>query len=195
MKWENKTTFRWPVVWVVNYCTWTIFVEVACFLRHCIISCGLECGPCWLILEGYLTSELLVQFLRECWMSVCLSSVTLLCHTQSIESIELFGNIYAPGNSLGTWVDCINILGKNSRGSRWLCKLCGKRVWKIGIFRLYLEKNTSYGHSYRGRWIGTRIWSVIWCHANDLEWPLTQISRPQYYSTLNNSKMIQDREL
>ena len=27
---------------------------------------------------------------------------------------------------------------------------------------------------------------------NDLEWPLTQISRLQYYSTSNDSKMVQD---
>jgi len=28
---------------------------------------------------------------------------------------------------------------------------------------------------------------------NDLEWPLTQISRSRYHSTSNNSKMVQDR--
>jgi len=30
---------------------------------------------------------------------------------------------------------------------------------------------------------------------NDLEWPLTQISRSRYYSTWNNSKMILDRAI
>jgi len=28
---------------------------------------------------------------------------------------------------------------------------------------------------------------------NDLEWPLTQISRSRYYLTSNNSKTVQDR--
>ena len=30
---------------------------------------------------------------------------------------------------------------------------------------------------------------------NDLEWPLTQISRSRYYSTSNNSKTVQDRAI
>jgi len=30
---------------------------------------------------------------------------------------------------------------------------------------------------------------------NDLEWPLTQISRSQYYSTSNNLKTVQDRAI
>ena len=30
---------------------------------------------------------------------------------------------------------------------------------------------------------------------NDFEWPLTQISRSRYYSTSNNSKMVQDRAI
>jgi len=29
----------------------------------------------------------------------------------------------------------------------------------------------------------------------DLEWPLSQISRSRYYSTLNNSQMVQDRAI
>jgi len=35
------------------------------------------------------------------FMSVCLSSVTLVHPTQS-QRVELFGNIFAPSNSLGT---------------------------------------------------------------------------------------------
>jgi len=30
---------------------------------------------------------------------------------------------------------------------------------------------------------------------NDLEWPLTQISRSRYYSTSNNSKTVPDRAI
>jgi len=28
--------------------------------------------------------------------------------------------------------------------------------------------------------------------SNDIEWPLSYISRSRYYSTLNNSKMVHD---
>ena len=31
--------------------------------------------------------------------------------------------------------------------------------------------------------------------SNDLEWPVTYISRSRYYSMLNNSKMVQDGAL
>jgi len=42
--------------------------------------------------------------------SVCrLSSVTLLHPTQRV---KIFGNVFAPSNSLGTRTDCIKILGK-----------------------------------------------------------------------------------
>jgi len=34
---------------------------------------------------------------------------------------------------------------------------------------------------------------LIGTNFNDFEWPLTQISRSRYYSTTNNSKMVQDR--
>jgi len=54
-------------------------------------------------------------------LSVCLSSVTLLRHTQKM---ELFGNIFAPSDSLWTHTLCIKILTKKPRrGSRRSCKL------------------------------------------------------------------------
>ena len=42
-------------------------------------------------------------------------SVTLLSFTQRV---ELFGNIFAPSNSLGARTVCIKILGRNLRSSR-----------------------------------------------------------------------------
>ena len=106
---------------------------------------------------------------------------------------------------------------------------------------LYLANDARYRHSYYGRWIGTHMRSIKWCHFwwpwtnpnpvfkvtplfdakyltngyryghsyyirrignhtqafdgtnfNDLEWPLTQISRSRYYATSVNSKMVQD---
>jgi len=44
--------------------------------------------------------------------SVCLSSVTWLHPTQRF---ELFGNIFAPSNSLGTRTFCVKIFKKNSK--------------------------------------------------------------------------------
>ena len=35
---------------------------------------------------------------------------------------------------------------------------------------LYLANNTKYRHSYYGRWIGTRMRSIKWCH---FQWPWT----------------------
>jgi len=35
---------------------------------------------------------------------------------------------------------------------------------------LYLANDTKYRHSYYGRWIGTRMWSIKWCH---FQWPWT----------------------
>jgi len=46
-------------------------------------------------------------------MSICRLSVTL----RRTHSVEIFGNIFAPSNSLGTWAVCIIILGKVPRGS------------------------------------------------------------------------------
>jgi len=75
----------------------------------------------------------------------------------------------------------------------------------------YLTNGYRYGHSYYGRRIGNCTQACECYHSqwpsvtfqghkllngsdfNDLEWPLTQISRSRYYSTSNNSKMVQDR--
>jgi len=44
---------------------------------------------------------------------VCGLSVTLLCPTHRV---ELFGNISAPSDSLGTWAVCVKILEKKFEG-------------------------------------------------------------------------------
>jgi len=45
---------------------------------------------------------------------------------------------------------------------------------KISLFSsnksLYLTNDARYRRSYYGRWIGTRMWSVGWCH---FQWPWT----------------------
>jgi len=55
------------------------------------------------------------------------------------------------------------------------------------IWRWVPHKRLSYGHSYYGKRIGncTQLLSNG-TSLNDLEWPLTHISRSRYYSTSNN---------
>ena len=52
--------------------------------------------------------------------------------------VELFGNIFAPSNSSGTWAVCIKILGKNSKGFWRIVQIIYKGLWKIGVFDQYL---------------------------------------------------------
>ena len=59
----------------------------------------------------------------------------------------------------------------------------------------YLANGYRYGHSYFRRRIGTSLKLSNGTNFNDLELPLTPISRSRYYSTSNNSKMVQDRAI
>jgi len=54
----------------------------------------------------------------------------------------------------------------------------------------YLTNGYRYGHSYY------RSFNLLnGTNFNDLEWLLTRISRSRYYSTSNNSKIVQDRAI
>ena len=56
----------------------------------------------------------------------------------------------------------------------------------------YLTNGYRYGNSYYRRRIANHTQAFEW-HQFQLPWvTLTQISRPRYYSTSNNSKMVQD---
>jgi len=70
-----------------------------------------------------------------------------------------------------------------------------REVWKKSRFStnisLYLGNDARYSHSYYRRRISNRTQAIS---SNDLEWPLTPISR-SYYSTSNNSKTVQDRAI
>ena len=59
----------------------------------------------------------------------------------------------------------------------------------------YLENGCRYGHSYYGRRIGNRTQGFEWHQFQYLERPLSQFSRSRYYSTSNNSQMVQDRAI
>jgi len=60
-------------------------------------------------------------------------------------------------------------------------------VWKIAIVDQCLaispKQDTANGKPYQ---------AFEWYHFNDFEWPLAQISRSRYYSTPNNSIIIQN---
>jgi len=59
----------------------------------------------------------------------------------------------------------------------------------------YLTNGYRYGHCYYRRRIRNRTQAFEWHGFNDLEWPVSHISRSRYYTTSNNSKMVQDRAI
>ena len=60
---------------------------------------------------------------------------------------------------------------------------------------LYLANDARLSHSYYRRRIGNPPKLSNATGLNDLQWPLTQISRSRYYSKSNNSKTVQDRAI
>jgi len=54
---------------------------------------------------------------------------------------------------------------------------------------LNISNGYRYGNSYCRRRIGNHTQAFEW---HQFQWPLTQISRSWYYSTSNNSNMVQD---
>jgi len=70
-------------------------------------------------------------------------------------------------------------------------------VFKVTPFfdSKYLTNGYIYGYSYYRRRIGNHIQTFEWHYFHWLEWSLSQISRSRYYSTSNNSKMVQDRAI
>ena len=58
-----------------------------------------------------------------------------------------------------------------------------------------LTNGYRYGHSYYRRRIRNLTKLANGTNFNDLEWPLTPISRSRCYSTSNNSQTVQDRAI
>jgi len=54
----------------------------------------------------------------------------------------------------------------------------------------YLESDIGQRCTYNGRLMGSRVWAIVWCHFNDLEWHQTQTSRAFHYSKLNISETM-----
>ena len=69
------------------------------------------------------------------------------------------------------------------------------KVTPVDFDAKYLANGYRYGHSYYRRRIGNRTHAFEWHQFQWLEWPLSQISRSPYYSTSNNSQMVQDRAI
>ena len=90
-------------------------------------------------------------------------SVVCLTALRPTQRFELFGNIFASTNILGTRTVCVKILEKNSRVSGWHYKISGRGMknWRFSTnILLYFENSTRYGRGYNGRRIGTRMRSI-----------------------------------
>jgi len=106
----------------------------------------------------------LVRYVRLISSQIRLSSVFLsvcrLWHSCApSHRVKLFANIVPLRDSASLWYN----LGKNQRGSTWLCKLNGRGMknWRFSTnISLYFEN----GHSYNGRRIGTCMRAIKWCH-------------------------------
>jgi len=94
---------------------------------------------------------------------------------------------------------CFHEHQTSSRNSDGVTPCRGAKYrWHIIILRfstnksLYLANGAIYRHSYYGRWIGTRIRSIKWCH---FQWPWinpTLFSRSHHSLTLNISQTATD---
>ena len=94
-------------------------------------------------------------------------------------------------------------IGTHTRSIKW-CHFQWPRmnpnpVFKVRIFfdAEYLQNDCRYGHSYYGRRIGNHTQVFEW---HQFQWPfferpLSQFSRSRYYSTSNNSQIVQDRAI
>ena len=56
-----------------------------------------------------------------------------------VQPTQLLGNIFALSNSLETLTVCVKILDRNSRGSRWSCKLNGRGYEKLVFLDQYVS--------------------------------------------------------
>ena len=101
-----------------------------------------------------------VHYIRRMPMSlqIRLSYVTSVHPTHRV---EVFSNIFAPYNSLGTHAVCVQILERNSNGFWVITQAKLKGGMKIGVFStnisFYFENGKRYGHGYDERRIGTRM--------------------------------------
>jgi len=77
------------------------------------------------------------------------------------QRVDLFVNIFAPPNSLGTTAVCIKIFEKYEGILGDHTSLMEGGVLKTGVFSpiscFIFENSKSYGHSYSGRRIGTHM--------------------------------------
>ena len=125
--------------------------------------------------------------------SVCLSVVCLWRCCALPRGLNFLSIFLQRLRGLGTRTVCVKILGKKSNGSRWMCKLNG-RGRKIGVvfstyISLYFDNCTTYGYSYNGRWTGTRMRSIEWCH---FQWPWVTTNLYFKVSIILNVKRLQN---
>jgi len=88
-------------------------------------------------------------------------------------------------------------IGTRMRSIKWCHWTNPNPVFKVTpLFDAkYLKNGYRYGHSYYRRRIGNRTQAFEWFQFQWPLWPLIQISKSRYYSTSNNSQMVQDRAI
>jgi len=65
---------------------------------------------------------------------------------------------------------------------------CGIRISRFSTNKsLYLANDARYRHSYYGRWIGTRMRSIKWCH---FQWPWTNPNPAFKVTSLFDTKYL-----
>ena len=90
------------------------------------------------------------------------------------------------------------LIGTHMRSNKW-CHF--QWPWTIPnpVFKVTPLFDAKYVtncyYSYYRRRIWNRTQAFEWHQFQWLEWPLTQISRSRYYSTSNNSKIVQDKAI
>ena len=115
------------------------------------------------------------------------------------KTAEYIVMISSPHDSTFIIVLCVSRSSRNSDG----VTPCGgaKYRWGIKFARfstnksLYIANDIRYRHGCYGRRIGNHTQAFEGTSSNDLERPLSQFSRSRYYSTSNNSQMVQDRAI
>ena len=113
------------------------------------------------------------RFLSErCYVTFTLCRRKSVCRLSVCDVVALYLEIwtfrqyFCAIHVLVILTVCIKILGKNSKGSRWSCKLNRREVWKIGVFDRYIAV---FRKQYKIRpivvqWKSNRISYAIYPH-------------------------------
>ena len=126
--------------------------------------------------------------------SVCLSHASILSQQLNISSdffspLGIHTILVFPEKTVCQYFD--------GDPPNWLieCRRALKKLRFSTNISLYLRNDTRYNHGFYEMWMGNRNQMLLnGTSFNDLEWPLTQISRSHYYLMLNVLEMVRDTD-